>query len=182
MEATECYKEKVILYWGPDAIRNGKIFFFLFFFFGRFFSDVDYFKRELYFICYHIVPALYSVSFWPRCTCDPNSLTRDGILQWKLKSEPLDGQGTPCRFFNDGHCVWCEVLPHCSFDLHKIIIFNVLILLDLQIRDFPCCWNTWFWDKYSTETMVGTHETKWHDKRVFFWPEIGQHLHLQLWH
>ena len=23
-----------------------------------------------------------------------------------------------CRFFNDGHSDSCEVIPHCSFDLH----------------------------------------------------------------
>ena len=23
-----------------------------------------------------------------------------------------------CRFFDDGHSDWCEVIPHCSFDLH----------------------------------------------------------------
>ena len=23
-----------------------------------------------------------------------------------------------CRFFDDGHCDLCEVIPHCSFDLH----------------------------------------------------------------
>ena len=23
-----------------------------------------------------------------------------------------------CRFFGDGRSVWCEVIPHCSFDLH----------------------------------------------------------------
>ena len=22
-----------------------------------------------------------------------------------------------CRFFDDGHCHLCEVMPHCSFDL-----------------------------------------------------------------
>ena len=22
-----------------------------------------------------------------------------------------------CRLFNDGHSDWCEVVPHCSFDL-----------------------------------------------------------------
>ena len=26
--------------------------------------------------------------------------------------------GKPCRFFDDGHSDWCEVIPHCSFDLH----------------------------------------------------------------
>ena len=23
-----------------------------------------------------------------------------------------------CRLFNDAHSNWCEVIPHCSFDLH----------------------------------------------------------------
>ena len=23
-----------------------------------------------------------------------------------------------CRFFDDGHSDWCEVIPHYSFDLH----------------------------------------------------------------
>ena len=23
-----------------------------------------------------------------------------------------------CRFFDDVHSDWCEVIPHCSFDLH----------------------------------------------------------------
>ena len=23
-----------------------------------------------------------------------------------------------CSFFNDGHSVGCEMVPHCSFDLH----------------------------------------------------------------
>ena len=31
-----------------------------------------------------------------------------------------------CRLFNDGHFDWCEVVPHCSVDLHKILIFNVV--------------------------------------------------------
>ena len=22
------------------------------------------------------------------------------------------------RFFDDGHSDWCEIIPHCSFDLH----------------------------------------------------------------
>ena len=25
---------------------------------------------------------------------------------------------TGCRFFNDDHSDWCQVIPHCSFDLH----------------------------------------------------------------
>ena len=23
-----------------------------------------------------------------------------------------------CIFFDDGHSDWCEIMPHCSFDLH----------------------------------------------------------------
>ena len=23
-----------------------------------------------------------------------------------------------CRLFDDGYSVWCEVMPHCSFDLN----------------------------------------------------------------
>ena len=23
-----------------------------------------------------------------------------------------------CGFFDDGHFDWCEVMPHCGFDLH----------------------------------------------------------------
>ena len=23
-----------------------------------------------------------------------------------------------CRFFDDGHSAWCEVISHCSFNLH----------------------------------------------------------------
>ena len=23
-----------------------------------------------------------------------------------------------CRFFDDGHSDWCELIPHCIFDLH----------------------------------------------------------------
>ena len=23
-----------------------------------------------------------------------------------------------CKFFDGGHSDWCEVIPHCSFDLH----------------------------------------------------------------
>ena len=23
-----------------------------------------------------------------------------------------------CRFFDDGHSEWCELIPYCSFDLH----------------------------------------------------------------
>ena len=23
-----------------------------------------------------------------------------------------------CRLFDEGHSDWCEVIPHCSYDLH----------------------------------------------------------------
>ena len=40
-------------------------------------------------------------------------------LHWQADSQPLRHQGSPlvCRFFDDGHSDWCEVIPHCSFDL-----------------------------------------------------------------
>ena len=35
---------------------------------------------------------------------------------------PLFSTSSPafviCRLFNDGHSVWCEVVPQCRFDLH----------------------------------------------------------------
>ena len=40
-------------------------------------------------------------------------------LHGQADSQPLRHQGSPvCRFFDDGHSDWCEVIPHCSFDLH----------------------------------------------------------------
>ena len=30
-----------------------------------------------------------------------------------------------CRFSDDAHSNWCEVIPHCSFDLHFLIISDV---------------------------------------------------------
>ena len=30
-----------------------------------------------------------------------------------------------CRFFDDGHSDWCEVIPHCSFDLHSLMTSDV---------------------------------------------------------
>ena len=30
-----------------------------------------------------------------------------------------------CRFFDDGHSDQCEVIPHCSFDLHSLMISDV---------------------------------------------------------
>ena len=29
------------------------------------------------------------------------------------------------RFFDDGHSDWCEMIPHCSFDLHSLIMSDV---------------------------------------------------------
>ena len=43
-------------------------------------------------------------------------------LHWQADSQPLCHQGSPafliCRLFDDGHSDWCEMIPHCSFDLH----------------------------------------------------------------
>ena len=34
-----------------------------------------------------------------------------------------------CRFFNNGHSDWCEVVTHCSLDLHfsnNLLMWNIL--------------------------------------------------------
>ena len=42
--------------------------------------------------------------------------------QRQCKSVPFFSTLSPafivCRHFNDGHFDWCEVISHCSFDLH----------------------------------------------------------------
>ena len=38
-------------------------------------------------------------------------------LHWQADSQPLCHQGSPVDFFSDGHSDWCEVVPHCGFDL-----------------------------------------------------------------
>ena len=30
-----------------------------------------------------------------------------------------------CRLFDDGHSDWCEVISHCSFELHSLIVSDV---------------------------------------------------------
>ena len=35
-----------------------------------------------------------------------------------LDALPSEPPGKSCRFFEDGYSDWCEVIPHCSFDLH----------------------------------------------------------------
>ena len=30
-----------------------------------------------------------------------------------------------CRVFDDGHPDWCEMIPHCSFDLHSLMMSDV---------------------------------------------------------
>ena len=43
----------------------------------------------------------------------------------KLETSNLQQRFSPyplalidCGFFDDSHSVWCEVISHCSFDLH----------------------------------------------------------------
>ena len=36
----------------------------------------------------------------------------------RVPFSPHPLQHLVCRFFDDGHSDWCEVIPHCSFDLH----------------------------------------------------------------
>ena len=43
-------------------------------------------------------------------------------------------------FFDDGHSDWCEVIPHCSFDLHCsnndpiYCIFKTVMFVNLNLR------------------------------------------------
>ena len=34
-----------------------------------------------------------------------------------------------CRLADDGHFVWCEVVIHCSFDLHFFLVFILFLYL-----------------------------------------------------
>ena len=42
-----------------------------------------------------------------------------------------------CRLFNDGHSDWCEVVPHCSFDLRFSKINDVEASLIAQLVKNP---------------------------------------------
>ena len=45
--------------------------------------------------------------------------TRLGIeLQRHCQAHCTTVETPICRFFDDGHSDWCEVKPHCSFDLN----------------------------------------------------------------
>ena len=46
---------------------------------------------------------------------------------------PLSPAFVICRHFNNGHFDWCEVVPHCSFDLHLSI-------------------NQWYWASFHVPT------------------------------
>ena len=40
-----------------------------------------------------------------------------------------------CTLINDGHSDQCEVVPHCSFDLHSLIISDVEHLFMCLLRN-----------------------------------------------
>ena len=53
------------------------------------------------------------------CGIFPDQGSNPCPLHWQADSQPLRHQGSPvCRFFDDGHSDWCEVISHCSFYLH----------------------------------------------------------------
>ena len=48
---------------------------------------------------------------------------------------------TVCRFFDDGHSDKCEVMPHCSFDLHSLIMSKIKTAEHQIIDAFELgCW------------------------------------------
>jgi len=54
---------------------------------------------------YHLPEWLYQFTFPPT------------VQEHSLFSSP-SAAFTVCRLFDDGHSDWCEMIPHCSFDLH----------------------------------------------------------------
>ena len=65
-------------------------------------------------------------SFIPRSLKNLHTVLHGGCYQFTFPTTMLEGSlfstSSPafivCRFFNDGHSDWCEVIPHYSFDLH----------------------------------------------------------------
>ena len=45
--------------------------------------------------------------------------------QYKRIPSTLSPVFVVCRLFDNGHSEWCEVIFHCSFDLHSLIISDV---------------------------------------------------------
>ena len=64
------------------------------------------------------VVVAHGLSCSAACGIFPDQGSNPCPLHRQADSQPLRHQGSPCRLFNDGHSDWCEVVPHCSFDLH----------------------------------------------------------------
>ena len=72
----------------------------------------------------HLFVDCFVFFFWPCCTAYGILIPRPGIEpmppaleawslnHWTTREVPI------CRLFDDGHSDQCEVVPHCTFDLH----------------------------------------------------------------
>ena len=68
----------------------------------------------LFFFFFFLLPCAACGILVPRPGIEPTlpALEAWSANHWTAREVP------GCRFFDDGHSDWCEVIPHCSVDLH----------------------------------------------------------------